>query len=101
MGNESVDVFNFMALRGCERLDPSASRVRFVRDDFYHWEGFGGPSVPAPEDRMATGVHDVDLFSPGSLSPIGRELFSAVLAGQSVPSIVRLIETQLVTGLIY
>lgn len=108
MSTDSIDVFSFMALRGCERLDLAASRLRFVRDDAYalpniglqnNTHAFGRPlagSVAPP-----AGLNDVDLFSPDSPSPIGRNLWADILAGLDLNGIIGRVESQLLLGLEY
>lgn len=106
MSDESVDVFSFMALRGCERLDPRASRIRFVRDDAYHLRPIQLSSeshntAPFEAQQLPNGVYDVDLFSSASLSPVGKQLFALVQAGRNVNTIVTAAELQLIGGFEY
>ncbi len=86
MADESVDLFQFMALRSAERVDPVNERLRFVRDCLL---------VPRPDTVVSSGTnataaqalpagqHDVDLFSPASPSPIGRTVYTSLFPATS------------------
>ncbi|MBO9707387.1 MAG: hypothetical protein J7521_04150 [Caulobacter sp.] len=103
-----VDVFQFLALRSPEVLTPARSRWPYVRDCYYApREGLPPLSshfTPPPTLSLerTPGPHDVDLFSPESISPIGRALADLIFRQQaSVEAIVLAIENQLVAGLLY
>ena len=104
---EQIDVVNFLALRSAASMSPDLSRWRYIRDCEYipevrtPIEPKVGPK-PQPARRATHGIEDVDLFSPTSLSPIGRRLAQLIFEARAEPAdIVREIENQLVDGLIY
>jgi len=104
---EQIDVVNFLALRSAASMSPELSRWRYIRDCEYIPEirtpidPKVGPKPP-PARRATHGIEDVDLFSPTSLSPIGRRLAQLIFEARAEPAdIVREIENQLVDGLIY
>lgn len=109
MTNQSMDVFQFLALRSPEKLDPIKSRWLYVRDDEYH-----APDLPIAErvfvgpktDRPA-GCSEVNIFSPQSPSPVARKVATELFTrrsqgtGNDRSAIVSAVETLLVSGLTY
>lgn len=113
MSSESVDVFSFMTLRAGQGDVPGA-RLDLVPDDEYvHRDPMPPVShhhLPTTEDR-ASGLHDADLFSMASASPIGRLVYGTLFGnsaawneayGNAVKELViSAVESQLVAGLEY
>jgi hypothetical protein len=113
MSSESVDVFSFMTLRAGQGDVPGA-RLDLVPDDEYvHRDPMPPMSshhLPNSEDRPS-GLHDADLFSMASVSPIGRLVYGTLFGNGAASNeahgsalrelIIGAVESQLVAGLEY
>ena len=107
MSDQEIDVFRFTALRDAEKLRPSEARKKFIRDDFYictdrHSDEHVGPSVSAiPGNQFFTGIHDYDLFSNSSFSPIGKAIINGSKSTLSKAQLIDKVEALLVSGFQY
>src|ERR1700741_3770228 len=75
-----VDVFRFMTLRAGEGGSAGARLDLVFDDEYFFRDRIPGTETHQPQqvEYLPTGLHDADLFSQQSLSPIGRLVYDSL-----------------------